>query len=195
MAPNFQHILGYEQIRPLSITTSLIDIDADLTFNEHQALSLRLENLVSDPVAGNPGRLIWRSDVNEVFVDNGTSFVPVATGADVSSINGLTGDITLSAGTNISISSLGNTITISSPNTLLASNFVIGETPSGTLNGINKIFTLANTPLSDKESVFSNGVKLKRGPLNVKDYFILGGTITFSSAPQSMDILLVDYIM
>lgn len=68
-------------VKPSSITTAYINVDADLTFNEHQALAFRLENVASDPVAGNPGRLVWRTDLMEVHVDTGASFISLSAGS------------------------------------------------------------------------------------------------------------------
>ncbi len=67
---------------------------------------------------------------------------------------------------------------------------VKNEVPSGTLNGSNTVFTLANTPAPNSESVYLNGVRQKK---DSNDYTISGDTITFTDAPQSTDILLVDY--
>lgn len=54
------------------------------------------------------------------------------------------------------------------------------EVPSGTINGSNKVFTLANTP-DDPLSLelFLDG--LKQRPTT--DYTISGSTITFVNAP------------
>lgn len=75
-----------------SITTIKLDIDADLNFNNFQAVNFRLENLPADPPAGNAGRLIWRTDLMEIHVDNGTAFIPLAegTGGANTSLSNLT---------------------------------------------------------------------------------------------------------
>jgi hypothetical protein len=69
------------------------------------------------------------------------------------------------------------------PTGLTTSNFVTRETPSGTINGSNVTFTLANTPVSGTESLFMNGMLLEPGAGN--DYTISGATITMLSAPLS----------
>lgn len=76
---------------------------------------------------------------------------------------------------------------------LTSSNFVTRETPSGTINGSNATFTLANTPTSGSEEVFVNGVLQELG--SGKDYTISGGTITFESGavPETGDVLRVSY--
>lgn len=57
----------------------------------------------------------------------------------------------------------------------------VQEVPSGTINGVNVTFTLANTP-EDALSVllFVNGIFQRR----TTDYTISGATITFVSAPR-----------
>ena len=66
------------------------------------------------------------------------------------------------------------------------------EVPSGIINGLNQIFTVANTPspVSSVE-VYHNGILMQQGV----DYTISGATFTFSSAaaPQVGDIVLVNY--
>jgi hypothetical protein len=70
---------------------------------------------------------------------------------------------------------------------------VTRETPSGTKNGSNATFTLANTPVSGTEMLFLNGILLNAGAGN--DYTISGGTITMLTGmiPVSTDVLLCTY--
>lgn len=209
MSPNFNHINADEQLVLGSVTTRLLadgavtpdklDINADVNFNEFQALELRLENVASLPAPGNPGRLVWDTTSSSFFVDNGTAFVPIATGGSgVASlqIDGgslLTGAIQFLSGTNITLSQVGQNVTINSTGGGLGpTNFVNGETPAGSVNGINVTFTLAFTPTANTDSVYLNGVRLRRGAL--QDYTISGAVITMSAAPQTGDGLLVDYI-
>lgn len=65
------------------------------------------------------------------------------------------------------------------------------ETPSGTVNGSNTAFVLANTPIAGTEEVFLNGSLLDAGGGN--DYTISGATITMASAPLSGDKIRVNY--
>lgn len=56
------------------------------------------------------------------------------------------------------------------------------ETPSGTVNGINDIFTLANAPIPAASlQLFQNGILAIQGI----DYTLTGNTITFSNAPST----------
>lgn len=74
---------------------------------------------------------------------------------------------------------------------LTASNFVDKEIPSGSINGSNTAFTLANTPVSGSEHVYLNGVLQESGAGN--DYTISGTTITMATAPLSGEKLRVSY--
>lgn len=76
--------------------------------------------------------------------------------------------------------------------TLSPSNFVFEETPSGTINGSNTTFTIANTPTAGTVRVYLNGVRQKSGAGN--DYTITTTTITFTTAPVSGDVIIVDYM-
>jgi len=69
----------------------------------------------------------------------------------------------------------------------------INEVPSGDIDGSNKEFTLANTPLEDSERVYLNG--LLQEPGSGKDYTIDGNKITFTTAPESGDVVLVSYLI
>jgi hypothetical protein len=71
-------------------------------------------------------------------------------------------------------------------------NFSENEVPSGTIDGVNAVFSLANTPQSNTTKLYLNGVRQKSGIGN--DYTISGNTITFGTAPFIDAILLADYI-
>jgi hypothetical protein len=71
-----------------------------------------------------------------------------------------------------------------------ASNFVTRETPSGSVNGANTTFTLANTPTAGSEEVFLNGMLQEPGG---NDYTISTATITMATAPLTGERLRVNY--
>lgn len=69
-------------------------------------------------------------------------------------------------------------------------NFADSETPSGTVNGTNTIFTLAHTPTpSAGLELFLNGVLQQQSG----DYTLATATITFTTAPRTGDVLLAWY--
>lgn len=74
-------------------------------------------------------------------------------------------------------------------NVTSAATYVFGEVPTGSINGTNTVFTLANAPVG--AAIFVNGLRMTG---NI-DYSISGTTITFASEsiPQSGDLLVVDY--
>ena len=70
--------------------------------------------------------------------------------------------------------------------------FVDSETPTGTIDGSNKTFTLANTPTVGSVKLYLEGVRMDEG----NDYTILGAIITFVVAPANIpfeQIILADY--
>ncbi len=75
---------------------------------------------------------------------------------------------------------------------MVSNNQVYGETPSGTLDGVNVTFTLHFQPATANGiALFRNGMRQKLGG----DYTVSGSTITFTaSAPQAGDLLLADYV-
>ncbi len=74
-----------------------------------------------------------------------------------------------------------------------AASFVTRETPSGTQNGSNATFTLANTPITGTEHVYFNGALQEPGAGN--DYTISGATITWLTPfPVATDKIRVSYM-
>lgn len=73
-----------------------------------------------------------------------------------------------------------------------AINFADAETPTGSINGSNKTFTLANTPTTDASvKLYYNGLLLVEGAAN--DYTISGATITMVYAPETGSSLIAYY--
>jgi hypothetical protein len=78
-------------------------------------------------------------------------------------------------------------------NTITYANIIENETPSGTVNGVNVTFTLANTPHANSfVKLYLNGLRQAQGASS--DYTVSGTTITFNTAPVSGDVLLCDYV-
>lgn len=69
-------------------------------------------------------------------------------------------------------------------------NFIDRETPSGSINGSNTAFTLANTPTAGSEHIYLNGVLQLPGAV---DYSISGAAITMVAAPETGDWLRASY--
>lgn len=66
------------------------------------------------------------------------------------------------------------------------------ETPSGTIDGVNAVFTLAQTPLSGTTKLYVRGSRLKR----TVDYTIATNVITIINAlwiPGTGDTIVIDY--
>ncbi len=85
-------------------------------------------------------------------------------------------------------SSLPNPGTGPSPTT--GGGYSANETPSGTQNGINTIFTLAHNPNpSGLLELYKNGVLQNQGV----DYTLASNTITYTFAPQSGDVIRAFY--
>jgi hypothetical protein len=120
--------------------------------------------------------------------------IAVGTGAGLAALSGgylqaaefpaLTGDVTTVAG------SLATTINVTAGSGFLKYPALIAnETPTGTINGTNAAFTLANTP--QWLQLYLNGVVLEVGIGN--DYTISGTAITMLLVPQTGDKLRAYY--
>lgn len=69
-------------------------------------------------------------------------------------------------------------------------SYVVREIPSGSVNGSNRVFTLANTPIATTEMVFLNGVL--QNPIT--DYTISNAVITLVTAPNTNEKIRVTYL-
>lgn len=68
---------------------------------------------------------------------------------------------------------------------------VIGEVPTGTVNGTNTVFTTASAYLTNSTAIYRNGLRQLRGT----DYTESGASqITFSTAPSNGTTLIIDYL-
>lgn len=75
---------------------------------------------------------------------------------------------------------------------IAAINYVDGETPAGSVNGANTVFTTAFNFTAGSTHLYLNGLRLKPGTGN--DYReTAANQITLSTAPQTGDALLIDY--
>src|SRR5262252_1620814 len=70
--------------------------------------------------------------------------------------------------------------------------YIMGEAPTGALNGINKIFTAANAFAPNSLEVFLNGLRQRR----VDDYTEISSTqFQFVAVPRATDTISIDYIL
>jgi len=84
----------------------------------------------------------------------------------------------------------GATVTTAELNAL--GTIVTREVPTGDFDGADFTYILANSPSpAGSESVFVNGILQDEGASD--DYTIAGATITFATAPQADDKVLVNY--
>jgi hypothetical protein len=69
---------------------------------------------------------------------------------------------------------------------------VVGEIPTGSIDGVNTDFTVSYEPLANSESVYLNGVLIADS--GIGDYTISGKTVTFADAPEIGDTVRISYI-
>lgn len=75
---------------------------------------------------------------------------------------------------------------------VLEADVICNEVPTGTINSINTVFTLANTPVAGTVQVYLNGLLQATG--SGMDYIISGTTVTFAKAPRTNSEVYVSYI-
>lgn len=132
---------------------------------------------------------------NRVMVSSGSAIVEAAAitanRALISDTNGLPTHSSVTATELGYLSGVTSAVQTQLDARVEESKFLL-EVPSGTIDGSNAVFTLANTPLSGKLLLFLNGLLQDEGGSD--DFTISGATITFNSAPLSGDKLAAHYI-
>jgi hypothetical protein len=69
---------------------------------------------------------------------------------------------------------------------------VIGETPSGTVNGVNRTFTTADSFIDGTLAIYLNGIRLH----DTDDYIVTSGnSFQLVTAPVAADHLICDYLI
>lgn len=169
-------------VRVKAITQANFNITDNLDFNNNQALEFILENVSSDPAAGNQGRLIWRTDLLQVKVDDGTNFVTLAGGGGGHIIQDEGTPLTQRAvlnfqGPGVTAIDFGGDTVVTIPGGGSSSFDKTLVTVSNIIT--DKIINLANTPVANSEFVAWNGLLLRPGASN--DYTITGSTVTLNA--------------
>lgn len=80
-------------------------------------------------------------------------------------------------------------VPISEIKTEVITSRIVRSTPTGSKNGINKVFILPKTPIPGTEELFLNGVL----QIPALDYGISGKNITFNIIPDVTDVIHCSY--
>jgi hypothetical protein len=163
---------GYAAGAGLTLTGQSFDVvaaDTSLTVNS-DSLQVRLGDASLEVSSG---LRVKQGTAGQVYVANASGVLTPVT---------LSGDATVTS---------AGVLTVSS-SVMKSTNYITRETPSGSVNGSNTSFTLANTPIAGSESVFLNGILQEPGSGN--DYTISGSTITYLAAPATGDKVRVTYL-
>lgn len=168
--------------------TFAIDVNVDnvtlqIVSNQVKLKSVHLESFTSDPVAGNPGRLIWRTDLSQVKVDDGSAFVALGSGSGGHIIEDESVAVPQRAvlnfvGTGVTVTDGGTKTIVTIPGGSGGQTYA--RDPLTVTSPIaDHTIVLSNTPVSYSEIVIWNGLVLRPGALN--DYTISGNTVTLNA--------------
>lgn len=150
--------------------------DASITMNADD-FGVALDGTAGTISLGGSGLQIADGTAGEILIGQG--------GGTDTSFNAISGDATLAASGALTLAG----------DVLKEADLVVRETPSGTIDGANTTFTLANTPTTGTEEFYVNGILQVEGAGN--DYTISGATITTAVAPKAApgnpDVLRVSY--
>lgn len=137
---------------------------------------------------GNSGELIRLSGSN-VIISQGGSTNYTAT----NTTNRFFKNIVPSGSGSISIGTASlpfSQVYVQNINGIPATFKVYNEVPSGTVDGVNAVFTTAYTPVAGSTQLYRAGLRMTPGGV---DYTQSGPTLTFAIPPASGDNILVDY--
>jgi Avian adenovirus fibre, N-terminal len=146
----------------------------------------------SDITAG-AGLLRTGQVIDVVAADNSMTINPDSLGVKLDPARAIT-VVAAGIGVNIDAATMQistNQLGVKAGTFITLANIVTRETPTGTINGVNATFTLANTPIAGTEEVYLNGILQEPGAGN--DYTIATSTITMLSVPLTGDRLRVTY--
>lgn len=166
-------------------TTSGLEISTGLRIKK----DVTTANTIGVTITSNGAGVLFDSNS---FADSGSETLALAAGVAGAGLALTTGVLSVNVdGSTLEINS--DTLRIKDAGvTYVKTSIVTRETPSGTVNGSNVTFTLAFTPATaGSEHLYLNGILQNAGGAN--DYTISGNTITFNSAPQTGDVVLVSY--
>jgi hypothetical protein len=159
----------------LSLDGSTFNIgaaDSSITVNA-DSIQVRISEDGSLGVNPSDGLHVTWGTGGQVYIANANGVLtPTTLSGDVSSVSD-TGSVSL----------IGDIARVS--------NYVNRESPNGSINGTNTVFSLQYTPQEGTESVFLNGILQEPGAGN--DYAIANNVITFADAPVSDDRIRVTY--
>lgn len=98
-------------------------------------------------------------------------------------------------GSGFVLSATGDTINVSlstvNSGTIVNVSNVWNEIPSGTIDDVNMVFVLSQTPIDKNLMLFHNGRLLREGITT--DYVLSSSTISMMTAPLTQDTLLASY--
>lgn len=168
------------QVKVGGINQTHISLTGNIDFSNNEALNFRIENVNADPTPGNVGRLIWRTDLNQLKVDDGGAFSIIGSGSGGHIIEDEGSPLTQRATLNFVGS--GVTVTDSGSKTIVTipggGSVSYARTLKVVINPLDKIISLSFTPVSNSEVVSWNGLELRPGLSN--DYTISGSTVTLN---------------
>jgi hypothetical protein len=135
---------------------------------------------------------LYRSAANTLKTDD--DFI-VGTNLSVTGTSTLTGNTTMGVGATLTLAVAPSVDMHAATKKYVddkqAATYVDKEIPTGTINGSNTVFTLANTPITGSDHVYVSGMLFLAGT----HYNISGATITFVSGyqPQTGEWIRVSY--
>lgn len=153
--------------------------------------------------AGNQATVGANWNISQANIDGAVTGPTSAVSDNFATYNGTTGkiikdsgvsldtDVNLAANSDAKVPSQKAVKAYVDSTAVQHADFVDRETPSGSVNGSNTAFTLANTPIAGSEHVFLNGLLQEPGGGN--DYTISGAAITYLTAPLTGDKIRVSY--
>jgi hypothetical protein len=181
---------------PIAIS-EITDLGSNLSSIDNQITALQAGASTLGTTVSGLNATVTSQGTSIATLTSNLSSLTTTVGGDTTSLNTVTGTV---SGLSTSVTSLTNLVNglnatvsiLSAAGTTVV--FVDDQVPSGAINGVNTMFSLANTPAPAASlTLYLNGIELGPGT----DYALSGSAITFNSAslPQTGDTLIAYYRM
>lgn len=183
------------------LTQVAVDVSADFVAIEDATDNSTKKEAIADIITAVAGNGLTASsgvlaldfnELSEAVVDVANDYLMIEDVTDNSSKKEAVADL-VSAIAGSGLTATNGVLSVDTITDNLVESDIIKENESANCDGIETNFTLDNSPVANSVQVFLNGMLQEEG--SGKDYTLSGTTVSFATAPESGDILIIHYII
>ncbi|MBN1467752.1 MAG: hypothetical protein JW924_03420 [Fusobacteriaceae bacterium] len=186
-------INGLDAVAVDASADSIAILDADDNLSYKESIADLITAIAGDGLGASAGVLAL--DLNELtgaVVDVTADSIAIIDATDDSTKKESIADLaTAMAGSGITATN--GVLSVDAITDNIVEGDIAVEDESANCNEVTTDFTLDNTPIANSVQVFLNGLLQQEG--SGKDYTLSGTTVSFATAPETNDILIIHYII